>query len=265
MSTRNTRRAIALAVALFCVACDGGGGTAGTAVTSASPAVTAQTHTAVDTPTGSASAIATAAPLTAGCLGDDDRAHVVHLAAAGETLEALTLGAGRVGIVMAHELGEDLCQWKPYAESLAKRGYRVVTFSQGANLRAGVVAAAGELRREGAGRIMLVGASIGGTAVLAAAAVIKPPVAAVVDLSGPGELNGVDAASVVSRLTMPVLFSAGSLDEPYVTDTKAMYKKATRSTGRRLLIVPTGSHGVALVTGKTQTTIEAFLHAHASS
>jgi pimeloyl-ACP methyl ester carboxylesterase len=277
MGTRSARGWLAVATVMFCAACNSGSGSNGavpttsTAPTShAASSAPTTTPRATTAPTASAAASAgshpggVTGPLTASCLSDDDRPNVVHLTASGETLEGLTLGSGTVGIVMVHQLDEDLCEWKPYAQHLAKLGYRVLIFTEGADPPAGVVAAATELRHEGATRILLVGASIGGTTVLAAAAIVKPPVAAVVDLSGPASLNGIDAGSVVPHLTMPILFAAGALDTGFVDDTNTMYESAKKSVGRKLLIVDGGSHGVDLVTGDTQTAIEAFLKKYAS-
>lgn len=285
MGTRSARRLLAVATVVFCAACHSGssGGAAPTGTTAptshaassppvttgpttTAPASTAPTSTgpATTAPANGSHPVAVTGPPTASCLSKHDRPQVVHLTASGETLEGLTLGTGAVGIVMVHQLDEDLCQWKPYAQHLAKLGYRVLIFTEGADPPAGVVAAAAELRHEGASRILLVGASIGGTTVLAAAALVKPPVAAVVDLSGPAELNGVDAGSVVPHLTMPILFAVGTYDVGFVQDTKDLDKAATRSRGHQLLLVASGSHGVDLVTGHTQTSIEAFLKKYAS-
>ena len=63
---------------------------------------------------------------------------------------------------------------------------------------------------------------------------------------------------------MPILFAAGSLDSGFVEDTRAMYKAAKRSVGRKLLIVESSGHGVDLVSGTGQATIEAFLKKYAT-
>ena len=63
-----------------------------------------------------------------------------------------------------------------------------------------VVAATAQLRRRGVDRVVLVGSSMGGTAVLSAATRICPPVAAVVSLSGASGFGGVDAQGAMARL-----------------------------------------------------------------
>lgn len=200
--------------------------------------------------------------MAATCVNDDERPLGVHFPAGGETLEGIVFGTGNVGVVLAHQSGGDLCEWKPYAYALSRLGYRVLAYTSGTDNKAGVVAAAAELRAKGAGRVMLVGASKGGTAVLTAAPDIKPPVAAVVDLSGPTAFEDVDASDAVTHLSAPTLFMAGTLDEPFVTDTQTMYAAAIHSVGRKLVLIPGGDHGVALV-GDNAPTIETFLHEYA--
>jgi dienelactone hydrolase len=201
--------------------------------------------------------------VAAACIHDDELPSAVHFKAAGETLEGLVVGDGPTGIVLAPQLDEDLCEWKPYAYALAALGYRVIAFTSGTHTRAGVVAAAGVLRAMGSTHVILIGASKGGTAVLAAAPVIRPRVSAVVDISGPASIDDVNAASDIGQLTMPILFVVGRLDAGYAQDTRTLYKRATASHGRRLLLLPGTQHGVDLVNGSTQQAIDAFLRAHA--
>jgi hypothetical protein len=104
---------------------------------------------------------------------------------------------------------------------------------------------------------------MGGTTVVAAAPKIKPAVAAVVDLSGPADYEGVSSIEAAPKLTMPAMFVASKDDQPFVDDIQVVYATATQSPGRKLLIRDGYEHGVDMVTGSTQTAIEAFLHAHA--
>jgi dienelactone hydrolase len=62
-------------------------------------------------------------------------------------------------------------------------------------------------------RIILVGASMGGTASLVAAHGIVPTVAGVASLSGPANYAGMDALTTVKSLTVPVLFMAAANDQ----------------------------------------------------
>jgi pimeloyl-ACP methyl ester carboxylesterase len=177
----------------------------------------------------------------------------------GARLLGVAIGNGRVGVVLSHQLGSDFCEWVPYAKQLSRQGYRVLAFSfrgsgssdagkaSPARLDRDVVAAAGELRRLGARRVVIVGASMGGTASLVAAPALRPAPKLVVSLSGPSYFGGLDASKAVPRFRGPVLFSAGADDDGFPSDARGLYR-ASASPAKRLLIVAGADHGSALVT-----------------
>jgi pimeloyl-ACP methyl ester carboxylesterase len=164
------------------------------------------------------------------------------------------LGHGPRGVVLAHQYGGDACQWSSYGPSLAKAGYHVLAldFRGFGRSPAGpggidldVRAAASDLRALGAHRIVLIGASMGGTAALTAAADLKPPPGAVVSLSGPASFDLISALDTVPRLAMPKLFIVGVNDIQFVQDARDLYRRARAP--KQLLVVPTADHGVALL------------------
>lgn len=217
-----------LCVAALLAGCGGSGGGGGPG--EAGPATTAPVTT-------------TATP---SCLEAGERAF--NFPAADGPTAGVVLGRGRTGVVLGHQSGSDLCEWMPQARRLARRGRQVLAFDFGpdAHIRADMVAAAGELRRRGVTRLVLVGSSMGGTAVIAAAAVITPPVAGVVSLSGPEEYQGTDAAAAAPKLRMPVLFVAAEDDPPFDDAARALYK-AVPGHDKRLLVLEGGGHGTALL------------------
>ncbi|MGX6606781.1 alpha/beta hydrolase family protein [Micromonosporaceae bacterium Da 78-11] len=172
-------------------------------------------------------------------------------------LAGILAGTGPTGVVLAHESEGDLCIWAAELQELVAQGYRVLAFdSQGygaSQSAAGtgfdddVVAAAATLRADGATRIVLRGASMGGTFSLSAAARISPPVTAVISSSGPTVFAGVSAEEVVPRLTMPLLFVAQEDDGLFGEAAKQMYAEATASAGRRVKITTGSTHGFRLV------------------
>src|SRR5919109_1214281 len=101
---------------------------------------------------------------------------------------------GPRAVVLAHQGASDLCIWLPYARTLAARGYRVVVFDHrgfGSSGRASratrkdrvdydVLGAIATVRRRGATSVVLGGASLGGAAVLSAAALATPAVHGVI-------------------------------------------------------------------------------------
>jgi pimeloyl-ACP methyl ester carboxylesterase len=175
----------------------------------------------------------------------------------GATLVGVVLGTGRSGLVLGHQLGSDLCEWLPQARAFARRGYRVLVFdfagfgdsqhgSADARVDTDVVAAVAQLRRRGADRIVLVGSSMGGTAVLSGATRIRPPVAGVVSLSGPSGFGGVDATASMRRLRVPVLLVAAADDHPFLEQARELHD-AARVRDKRLLVVPGGGHGTSML------------------
>lgn len=171
-------------------------------------------------------------------------------------LGGLVYGTGRTGVVLAHQSNGDLCMWLPYAQTLAERGYRVLTFDFpgfGASMDAlvgmddAVIEAARFLRSDGAGTVVLIGASMGGTASIAAAPQITPPVAGVVSLSAPTDYADAHAIDAAKQLAVPVLYAAAEDDQAYGTVAQALYDATPATTARKLVIVPSGGHGVPLV------------------
>lgn len=164
-------------------------------------------------------------------------------------------GRGATAVIFAHERRGGACDWIPYARRLARLGYLTIAFDfrgYGASQRstksrfpADVIAAAKLSRSLGARRVVLVGASMGGTSVLIAAANARPAVDGVVAVSAPsayGDMNGVAA---VGKLGMPVLYLAGDKDDGFADDSRTLYA-ATGSNAKMLEIVDSSNHGVRL-------------------
>ncbi len=175
-------------------------------------------------------------------------------------LGGVVLGSGSTGVLLAHMAGGDVCQWLPYGKQLADRGYRVLAFDfagagasrgHGVPLGRQVEAAAGALRADGASRIVLVGGSMGGTAVLAAAPALSPAPAAVVALSAPTGYGDADATAAAPKITVPVFYGAGELETSFAESARQLYAATPRTTQRQLVLVPTGAHGVNLLIPET--------------
>jgi pimeloyl-ACP methyl ester carboxylesterase len=208
--------------------------------------------------------VTTAAPTTTvaaaakSCLAAAERDQLFRFTTSdGATLVGMVLGRDRRGLVLGHQLGSDLCEWLPQARAFAKRGYRVLAFDfagfgdsqhgpADSRVDTDVVAAAAELRRRGVDRIVLVGSSMGGTAVLSAATRIRPPVAGVVSLSGPSTFGGVDAMAAMRRLRVPLLLVAAADDHPFLEQAREL-RDAARVRDKRLLVIPGGGHGTSLL------------------
>jgi pimeloyl-ACP methyl ester carboxylesterase len=206
------------------------------------------------------------------CLSRSERGRAVAFQASdGVALKGVLLGRGKTGVALVHEFRRDLCSWLPFARALAQSGYLVLAFDArnfGSSARVNSAAAfavdrdvrgaATLLRARGAKRIVLGGASMGGTAVLVAGAALRPTPAAVVSLSGPTDLSSMDALAAVRKLHAPTLFLAGRYDTQFAADARRMYA-ASASMQKRLAIRTTGAHGTDLLRGGDGTATWALL------
>jgi hypothetical protein len=184
------------------------------------------------------------------CLHDAERAAAFRFRV-GEGLNTVgvVLGQGRRGLVFGHQLGSNLCEWLPMARSYARLGYRVLAFDFRDYNRPDhdVAAAVAELRRRGVTKVMLVGSSMGGTAVLVAAANLRPLVAGVVSLSGGAVVLGLDAQPAMPRLRVPALFMAARGDEGFASAARGLYGAAATHS-KRLVVLSSAAHGTNLLT-----------------
>jgi pimeloyl-ACP methyl ester carboxylesterase len=181
----------------------------------------------------------------------------------GHHADAVIVGTGATGIVLANQLGSDLCTWKAtYGDYLSGQGYRVLMFNySGEDPGRDALAAVDALRSRGLRKVFLIGASMGGASVLFAAAHARPPVAGVVSLSGPTGLNGVDATAAVRTMTVPALFVAAQTDGDLPLAAQQLYS-ACASRDKKLDIEPGGAHGWDLVDDRMRPRLDAFLKNH---
>ena len=193
-----------------------------------------------------------------GCATSDD-GEIVELSVEGETLDAIVVGDGPAGVVLAHQRGSNLCEWLPFAQRLADQGYSALAFDFGSlGLAESVAAAAEELQRRGVRRVVLAGASMGGTASLVAAG-SAPGVVGVVSLSGPEVYSDLDAGAAVRGLEMPLLLLAARDDGYFPADAQRLFRLA-RTTDKELVLLPGSAHGTALLSaGRARRSFESFI------
>lgn len=205
-----------------------------------------------------------AATLVAAACADDDgeftgeptsgapRAEVVDFTTEdGIGLSALSFGSGDTAVVLAHMQGSGKEAWTDVAVSLANNGYVAFAFDfrgyggqdgePDTNLELDITAAITAVRAEGAAYVYVAGASMGGTAALAAGAEHK--LEGVVTLSAPLEFAGIDAIAAASLIEEPALFIAAAEDEPYVDAARTL---ADVSAGRFVEYEGT-AHGTDLI------------------
>lgn len=176
----------------------------------------------------------------------------------GAELDAALVGEGEIGVVLGHQFRSDFCSWVPFAQQLAQRHIRALAVNfVSTSLDGDMVAGARELLRRGAKRIILVGASMGGTAALVAAT--NMDVAGVAAVSAPREFSDLDALPAVRQLEIPALFLAGRRDGEFARDARRLYR-ATNSRVKALVLTAGAEHGTDLLQDpKARRALLAFL------
>jgi pimeloyl-ACP methyl ester carboxylesterase len=172
----------------------------------------------------------------------------------GVHLSGLVLGTGPNGVLLSHEQGYNVCSFLPLAEELAARGFQVLLpeyRNHGAsehvadNEHLGRDAEAGlaELRRRGATRIFVGGASCGGTASILVGAEI-PDLVGLLVMSSPARCGLVDAVPAVRGILAPSLFivSPGDMNGAVEEQVRELYA-ASSATDKKLVIDDSGYHG----------------------
>lgn len=194
--------------------------------------------------TASPSAAATTTTAAPPC-GEEEAEAVTLTTPDGAELDAALVGEGEVGVVLGHQLRSDMCSWLPFAEQLAERDLQALALNfVSTSLDDDMVAGARELQRRGVERIMLVGASMGGTAALVAAGEID--VAGVAALSAPQEFSSLDALPSVRSLEIPALLLVGREDTSFARDARRMYR-AMASSDKALVVTSGAEHGTDLL------------------
>lgn len=185
----------------------------------------------------------------------------------GAGLAGRLFGSGTVAVVLAHQIDDDQSDWFDFAAELRSRGYEVLTF----NLRgvcsstpeplcsggavdpnaAGtdVIGAVRFVQSKGATSVVLIGASLGGEAVIVAASKLGPDIRGVVTLSASEGLVGlVDlpvARERVAAIVGPKLFMAGEGDRGFADAARDYFAHAKEP--KELHLFQLGDHGVALL------------------
>jgi pimeloyl-ACP methyl ester carboxylesterase len=207
-----------------------------------------------------AAAIATLAALLLAACGDGGApGRVIRFRTEdGVSLAGELRGSGPTGVVLAHMFPTDRTSWSDLATLLGERGYRSLAVDfRGYGDSGGerdipeiwrdVVAAIDALRDRGVQRVVLVGASMGGTASLIAAS--RTEVQGVVTLSAAGTFMGLSAPpEVLQAVDEPKLFVAAEGDGSAAATAQTFYD--TSSGAKRLEIVTGEDHGTDLLEGR---------------
>ena len=141
-------------------------------------------------------------------------------------LAGVRFGSGTHGVLLLPQRGADLCPWWDYAHELSMAGFHVLAIdSRGTgyseegtvvDYTADAAAGVAELKKAGAERVVIIGASVGGATALVTAGRIPDQVAGVVALSYPDDTLDVTGgggsgpktpADAAPLITAPVLIA----------------------------------------------------------
>lgn len=184
-------------------------------------------------------------------------------------MRAAVVGTGAIGVVLANQTDNSVCQWLPFPSLLARHGMRVLAFdySNHGDASAEVQAAARYLKGHGASHLVLIGASIGGAVVIDAGVHLRPEPDAVVSLSAVPEATTYPFPADARRLKSPIFHIGGNADQLTrdARDTRALYQ-ASPNPGKRLLLIEGTGHGVDYVgmygSSQVRNAILAFIRLH---
>lgn len=177
----------------------------------------------------------------------------------GSPLSTAWVGSGSSVAVLLHQTdGNGLCGFLFYADVLASRGLRVALLDlcgygqssgcaeaqPGSGVADQVGAVVATARAEGARRVILVGASMGGSVAVTTAGAVHAD--ALVDLSGPSQFNTSDVRRDAPSVTMPVLFAFGRQTDPSdLADVRAALPAMPTRT--KTVVTAASGHGYELL------------------
>jgi uncharacterized protein len=193
-------------------------------------------------------------------------------------LYAIDVGTGSVAVVLAHQGRSDLCEELPYAKTLIAAGLRVLAFDFRNNghsaypsrnrlaYRRDFAAAIEHLKGDGARRVFLIGASMGGAAAVQNSGGL--PFAGVVSLSGTRLWSGFGINKPgVRALRAPFLYIGGRSDyRAPLQEARAIVRNAG-SRDKRSIFYAGSLHGWEFVqtapfARKTRIVILDWIHRH---
>jgi fermentation-respiration switch protein FrsA (DUF1100 family) len=212
---------------------------------------------------GPAAGDASPKPPSEACLGVAQDTSSMWLTTDDGRFDVGLIGEGDVTAILVHQLNANACGWFPYAAHLAEQGVRVMllnlcgygesecTDSSLTGTGADAVLAAAEWARDdGAERVVVVGASIGGTTAMIAAANDGDDglLDGVADLSSPITADGSDLRVGAPSIVIPAFLAVGPGDS--VVSVTAMQGVAGALGSAEVTLLDTASgHGWDMLNG----------------
>jgi len=186
------------------------------------------------------------------------------------TIKGRLFGSGETAVIFAHMYPNDQRAWWDFASEVGGQGYAALTFdfrgygetggSQDvARIDRDLIAAVRYLRERDYQRVVLVGASMGGTAALKVAAreEFDGLVAGVVAVSAPESFRGLVARGDVGSIKVPMLFVASEGDGSAVDSLESLYERASGFKEQK--VYSGDAHGTDLLQGEHAEEFKALL------
>ncbi len=168
-----------------------------------------------------------------------------------EDLWGSVFGQGEIAIILSHMRGRDQSSWFPFARLASESGYKVLTFdfrgygkstgTKNTRMDRDLEAAVAYVRAYGAKQVILIGASMGGTASIELAPEVE--VQAVAALSPPTSFGRVNALGAVKSMLIPLLLIVAENDPPFTGDARSL---ETAAAATQFLELPGQQHGTNL-------------------
>ena len=199
------------------------------------------------------------------CAVDSGGTFAVTTTSDGFGTGVLVIGSGTGGVVLAPQDGGDLCQMLPLATELAAH-HRVAVFDWKDPRPEVLRFAAAQLRKAGATRVVVGGASYGGALAMSMAHSMRPRAAGVLSLGGELTLPpgggiappGFDGRPGIRRWTGPVL-AVGSRHDDLFDVRDAARLRALHPGPETVLMLPGDRHGIDLLDGPNQGQVRASI------
>ena len=172
-----------------------------------------------------------------------------------QPLEGALLGTGTTGVLFSNDSGNGACNWFPFAQTLATKGFRVFLYQYAgddpsADRLGDLQAAITAFSRQGVKRIILIGASQGANLTLIANSQALAKVVATVTLSAEARVlasAGEELAPYAAKVTFPILMITAKIDTYGSNEATPHLYELAPSENKKLLIVPGYAHGTELL------------------
>lgn len=185
------------------------------------------------------------APPRPGCLAGTGARH--RSVGGHPPVDTYAIGRSPVVVIASNESDEELCSWVPFAERLAAHHLQVLLYDYTVSDVGDLARVLRSVRRSGAHRIELLGASEGAKTSIVVGAEHPGAVSAVVSLSAEEFLDGNDVERSARRLHAPVLYATARRDVYGATEASRLFARVTPVHDKRLRTVRGSDHGTALL------------------